>query len=139
MKFFVVTVVVVLIAWAGLSILKEGGNVVLAAAKALDVVPPIRVEYEWRYALFYLGTTERLIITNLSEQMIRPTGAVVTTASGTKYNIVLPKEITSHQTVDVRMRAGDGFFAQNIGLKEGDTIDVLCAGYPLPRRLYFTK
>jgi hypothetical protein len=133
MKQLVLLLLIVGAGWIGLKVLREG-NAPRGIAKALALAPPAKLEYEWR-----LWGTEHLKVTNLSDKPLHPERAVVTTAEGVKYNVTLPAMISAHGTVDARMRTGDGFFAGNIMLKKGDSIEVTFQGYPIPAGLLFNE
>jgi hypothetical protein len=133
MKTLLLMIILGCAGWFAVRVIREG-DVPRALAAALEVVPPLKLDYE---AKFFFGLWEYLHITNTSDKPVHPSIVLVTKADGAKYSITVPAVIKEHETVKIRLLKEGQILNANLVLQEGDKIEVTCVGFPVPRSLTF--
>ncbi len=99
--------------WLAINVIREG-DVPRALVAALEVAPPLKLDYE--------------IITNTSDKPVHPSGVIITPAGEKGFSVSVPQVIKAHDSLKIDMI---------IIPKKGDKIEVSCTGFPVPRSLTF--
>jgi hypothetical protein len=133
MKTLIFLIILGCAGWFAIKVIREG-DVPRALVAALDVAPPLKLEYE---AKIFFGLWEYLHITNTSDKPVHPSKVLVTKADGATYSITAPSVIKEHETVKLRLLKEGKILNANIVIKKGDRIQVTCVGFPVPRSLTF--
>ena len=113
--------------WLAINVIREG-DVPRAVAAALEVAPPLKLDYEIKPVLLVFGKQAFLIITNTSDKPVHPSGVIITPAGEKGFSVSVPQVIKEHDSLKIDMI---------IIPKKGDKIEVSCTGFPVPRSLTF--
>lgn len=119
--------------WSVLALLGEvwrEGSVPRAVIEALDVAPPLKLDYLTEPALLIFGERAFVSITNTSDKAVHPSSITAATAEGKKHNLAAPLVIKEHESVKLELP---------YAMKKGCEIEVTCLGFPIPRSLTFVK